>query len=150
MNFRFRQFLLQWTAFCFICRTLFHFLRSAVLLSLTSLPWHLTDKGASFFFFAILTGCCFPQTTSLPRNMIGFLFCMVFLFFHLDHNSLFRTSVTARSIFSSDHFFFILFYFIHISRLNSISIILFWENTGSASKNYQIFEISNHSHYSSA
>ncbi len=40
---------------------------------------------------------------------------------------------------------FIRFYFIHFSRLNSISIILFWENTGSASKNYQIFKISNHS-----
>ncbi len=40
---------------------------------------------------------------------------------------------------------FICFYFIHFSRLNSISIILFWENTGSASKNYQIFKISNHS-----
>ncbi len=45
--------------------------------------------------------------------------------------------------------FVIRFYFIHFSRLNSISIILFWENTGSASKNYQIFEISNHSRYSS-
>ncbi len=41
--------------------------------------------------------------------------------------------------------FFIHFYFIRFSRLNSISIILFWENTGSAGKNYQIFEISNHS-----
>ncbi len=30
---------------------------------------------------------------------------------------------------------FISFYFIHFSRLNSISIILFWENTGSASEN---------------
>ncbi len=40
---------------------------------------------------------------------------------------------------------FIRFYFIHFSRLNSISIILFWENTMSASKNYQIFKISNHS-----
>ncbi len=45
--------------------------------------------------------------------------------------------------------FFIRFYFIHFSRLNSISIILFWEDTGSASKNYQIFEILNHSRYSS-
>ncbi len=36
--------------------------------------------------------------------------------------------------------FTIRFYFIHFSRLNSISIILFWENTGSASKNYQNFE----------
>ncbi len=44
---------------------------------------------------------------------------------------------------------FIRFYFIHFSRLNSISIILFWENTGSASENYQVFEISNHSCYSS-
>ncbi len=42
---------------------------------------------------------------------------------------------------------FIRFYFIHFSRLNSISIILFWENTGSASENYQLFEISNHSFY---
>ncbi len=41
--------------------------------------------------------------------------------------------------------FIICFYFIHFSRLNSILIILFWENTGSASKNYQIFKISNHS-----
>ncbi len=41
--------------------------------------------------------------------------------------------------------FIISFYFIHFSRLNSISIILFWEDTGRASKNYQIFEISNHS-----
>ncbi len=32
---------------------------------------------------------------------------------------------------------FISFYFIHFSRLNSISIILFWENTRSASKNYK-------------
>ncbi len=40
---------------------------------------------------------------------------------------------------------FIRFYFIHFPRLNSISIILFWENTASASKNYQLFEISNHS-----
>ncbi len=39
---------------------------------------------------------------------------------------------------------FIRFYFIHFSRLNSISLILFWENTGSASENYQVFEISNH------
>ncbi len=43
--------------------------------------------------------------------------------------------------------FFIRFYFIHFSRLNSISIILFWENTGSASENYLVFEISNHSFY---
>ncbi len=42
---------------------------------------------------------------------------------------------------------FIRFYFIYFSRLNSISIILFWENTGNASKNYQLFEISNHSTY---
>ncbi len=41
------------------------------------------------------------------------------------------------------------FYFIHFSRLDSISIILFWENTGSASENYEVFEISNHSCYSS-
>ncbi len=41
------------------------------------------------------------------------------------------------------------FYFIHFSRLNSISIILFWENTGSASENYEVLEISNHSCYSS-
>ncbi len=44
---------------------------------------------------------------------------------------------------------FIRFYFIHFSRLNSISIILFWENTGSASENYEVFEILNHSCYSS-
>ncbi len=44
---------------------------------------------------------------------------------------------------------FIRFYFIHFSRLNSISIILFWENTGSASENYEVFEIWNHSCYSS-
>ncbi len=44
---------------------------------------------------------------------------------------------------------FIRFYFIHFSRLNSISIILFWENTGSTSENYEVFEISNHSSYSS-
>ncbi len=44
---------------------------------------------------------------------------------------------------------FIHFYFIHFSRLNSISIILFWENTGSANENYEVFEISNHSCYSS-
>ncbi len=42
---------------------------------------------------------------------------------------------------------FIRFYFIHFSKLNSISIILFWENTGSASENYQVFEILNHSFY---
>ncbi len=42
---------------------------------------------------------------------------------------------------------FIRFYFIHFSRLNSIPIILFWENTGSASENYQVFEILNHSFY---
>ncbi len=36
---------------------------------------------------------------------------------------------------------FICFYFIHFSKLNSISIILFWENTRSASKNYQIILI---------
>ncbi len=42
---------------------------------------------------------------------------------------------------------FISFYFIHFSRLNSISIILFWENTGSSSENYQVFEISIHSFY---
>ncbi len=36
---------------------------------------------------------------------------------------------------------FIRFYFIHFSRLNSISIILFWENNRSASENYQVFEI---------
>ncbi len=42
---------------------------------------------------------------------------------------------------------FIRFYFIHFSRLKSISIILFWENTRSASENYQVFEISNHSCY---
>ncbi len=42
---------------------------------------------------------------------------------------------------------FISFCFIHFSRSNSISIILFWENTGSTSKNYQVFEISNHSFY---
>ncbi len=41
--------------------------------------------------------------------------------------------------------FFICFYFIHFSRLNSRSSILFWENTWSASKNYQIFKISIHS-----
>ncbi len=41
-------------------------------------------------------------------------------------------------------FFIKRFYFIHFSRLNSISIILLWENTGSASKNYQIFKIWNH------
>ncbi len=46
---------------------------------------------------------------------------------------------------------FIRFYFIHFSRLNSISIILFWENTGnSVSKNYQIIEISNNFRYSSS
>ncbi len=45
--------------------------------------------------------------------------------------------------------FIIRFYFIHFSRLNSISIILFWENTGNASENYEVFEISNHSCYSS-
>ncbi len=38
---------------------------------------------------------------------------------------------------------FIRFYFIHFSRLNSILIILFWENTGSGSGYYQVFEISN-------
>ncbi len=32
-------------------------------------------------------------------------------------------------------FLFIRFYFIHFSRFNSISISLFWENTGSASEN---------------
>ncbi len=44
---------------------------------------------------------------------------------------------------------FIRFYFIHFSRLNSVSIILFWENTGSVSEHYEVFEISNHSCYSS-
>ncbi len=37
----------------------------------------------------------------------------------------------------------------HISRLNSVSIILFWENTGSASENDEVFEILNRSFYSS-
>ncbi len=43
---------------------------------------------------------------------------------------------------------FIRFYFINFSRLNSISIILFWENTGNAGENFEVFEISNHSCYS--
>ncbi len=45
--------------------------------------------------------------------------------------------------------FFIRFYFIHFSRLNLVLIILFWENTRSASENCQIFGILNHSRYSS-
>ncbi len=44
---------------------------------------------------------------------------------------------------------FIHFYFIYFSRLNTISIILFWENIRSASENYEVFEILHHSCYSS-
>ncbi len=50
-------------------------------------------------------------------------------------------------IFSPDLILFIRFSFIHFSRLNSISIIMFWEDTGSASENYQVFKILNHSCY---
>ncbi len=48
---------------------------------------------------------------------------------------------------SNTELFFVRSYFIHFSMLNSMSIILFWENTGSASENYEVFEISNHSFY---
>ncbi len=34
---------------------------------------------------------------------------------------------------------FIYFYFIHFSRLNSVSLKLFWENTGRTCENYQVF-----------
>ncbi len=68
----------------------------------------------------------------------------------LDSYSVFP-SLTASFLSLIYSFFslFICFYFIHFSRLDSKSIILFWESTGSASKNYQIFKISNYSRYSS-
>ncbi len=110
-------------------------------------PWGRTPyrNGEVVRYIEFSPCACDTLTYAFLQYIRVFSLQIAYLFHHLKRmvppNAL--KSQTYKTQLFKSLILFICFYFIHFSRLNSISIILFWENTRSATKNYQIFEILN-------